>query len=102
MQRALAIYFYFLGFHILALAPANDNANKMTRDMLSTKNLPVDVDFLRLYPGSRDLAIAEMTDDQRSRLIVGHEDGSSLPFPELLIALDDHGKPKEDHRKCGT
>lgn len=103
LQRAIAIYFYSLGFHILSLAPANDNCNKMARDMmLTTDGFPTEVQSLRLFATSRDVDLEEMTDEQRARLRVGHDQGSVLSFSEFLIALHDYDRETELHRQCGV
>lgn len=105
LQQALAIYFYKLGFHILALSPANSNADALASAMW---NLIADypdlagVAFLRLYPGSRDHAVEAMTGMQASNRQVGHESGNALPLSELKVAIDELAREQSLARPYGV
>lgn len=109
LQQALSIYFWKLGYHILAVAPANSNANHLAAIVhkVAGKQAPetgrhpflTDVEFLRLFPGSRDIGLDEMTEKQAPHRLPGHEKGRSLPFPELLFALNEHEEEKSTARK---
>jgi hypothetical protein len=102
LQLGIAIYFYMLGYHILALAPANDNANKLAKDLLEIKDeLPFDLNFNRLFPGSRDIPVDEMSHRQAIFREAGHEGGAALPFRELLNKLEESSKPTEAYREYG-
>ncbi|KAK3680639.1 hypothetical protein LTR37_021127 [Vermiconidia calcicola] len=109
LQQALAIYFYALDFHVLAVAPANDNANKFARDLLEAKiELPwleldwlEDLSFNRLFPSSREIPVDEMSEKQAYLRKVGHTKGDTLPFPEFLLALGGDTKEKGAHREYG-
>jgi hypothetical protein len=103
-----------LGYHVLAVAPANDNVNKLAKDLHEHlefvrsevrrgKNLRHELfDFLRLFPGSRDLVPEEMDEEQARHRKVGHKDGDVLPFKEFLVALEQQGKEKLAHREHGV
>lgn len=80
LQMALAIYFEKLGFHILALSPANSNANQLASALHKLDSTR----FLRLYPSSRDHDVQNMAEDQRF-----HDDERRLPQPELMFTIDE-------------
>jgi senataxin len=114
LQRFLILYFYYLGYHVLAVAPANDNVNKLARDLddhlewvrseiKKGKNVKHWLfDFLRLFPGSRDIDPQEMDEEQAKYRKVGHEGGNVLSWNEFLIALNEQKKERVDHRKHGV
>lgn len=104
LQRGIAIYFYSLGYHILALAPANDNANKIAKDLLEVKKELdwIDLNFNRLFPGSRDIPIEDMTTRQAAMRDQGHAGGDVLPLRELFHKLEEAGSPQGDHREYGV
>lgn len=79
LQMALAIYFHKLGFHILALSPANSNADHLASALNEL------VPYLRLYPSSRDHNLAGA-----AGIEAWHEKtNKSLPPSELLFAIDE-------------
>lgn len=94
LQQALAIYFYKLGYSILALAPANSNTDHMARDMYSYQIEIPDLKISRLYPSTRTYTAVEgaRRNNVRSRL---HQSADKvLSYSELLVAveeLDEHG-----------
>jgi hypothetical protein len=92
-----------LGYHILALAPANDNVNKLAKDLTQVKaELPwIDLNFNRLFPSSRDVPVDAMSAKQAKYRKVGHDGGSVLPFDELLNKLDEDPETKGAHREYG-
>jgi senataxin len=114
LQRFLILYFYYLGYHVLAVAPANDNVNKLARDLdeflqwvIANKKTDKSVarlmfDFLRLFPGSRDIDPEDMDEEQAKHRKVGHEGGNVLSWNEFLIALNEQKKERVDHRKHGV
>ncbi|KAK5167170.1 uncharacterized protein LTR77_007900 [Saxophila tyrrhenica] len=107
LQRGIAIYFYSLGYHVAALAPANDNANKLAKDLLEIKaelaELDwIDLDFLRLFPGSRDVPVDEMTEQQAGFRKEGHRGGDVLPFREMLNKLEEDPQTAGPHRTYGV
>ena len=61
LQQALSIYFWKLGFHVLALAPANSNADQLTRAM-ARLDVP-GLRFNRVYPASRDRGVDKLGAD---------------------------------------
>ena len=101
LQEALAVYFYKLGFHILALAPANSNCNHLASEMHKIRSQIPGLAFNRLFPGSKDIPLEDLTEEQAAKRQVGHEKGNVLPFPELLIALDEQDKVKDAARAYG-
>ena len=114
LQRFLILYFYYLGYHVLAVAPANDNVNKLAKDLdeyLETTEARIKKDknledkrfsFLRLFPSSRDIMPEELDEEQAKNRRVGHESGKVLNLREFCIALDEQKKEKVDHRKHGV
>ncbi len=104
LQRGIAIYFYSLGYHVAALAPANDNANKLAKDLIDVKaELDwIDFDFLRLFPGSRDIPVDEMSAQQAGFRKEGHHRGDVLPFKEMLNKLEEDPDAKGAHRTYGV
>ena len=101
LQRALSLYYWCLGFHILSLGPANEACNHAVATM-GMEQLraefpgftPYLSDFraLRLFPGARDIKLESMTEDQAANRFVGHKDGGVVSFNDLLIALDEKEK----------
>ena len=89
LQQALAIYFYYLGFHILALAPANSNANHLAAQTykLILEGRIKGLDISRLFPGSRDVELENMNEKQAKHRKVGHKGGSASVLRELYFAL---------------
>lgn len=88
LQQALAIYFYKLGFHILALSPANSNADHLATQMKKVGGIS-GLEFSRLYPGSRDKAPDKMSERQAAEQKAGHDAGNIVCFSELLTALEE-------------
>lgn len=88
LQEALAIFFYKLGFHILALAPANSNANHLAKQMHKIAE-DVQVELRRLYPSSKEMGVEKVNERQTAERKAGYQAGSSLSFSELLIALEE-------------
>lgn len=92
LQQALAIYFWMLGYHVLALAPANSNADHIARQMdvvqLRDQGLH-DLRFCRLYPSSRDGGLEKLTEKQAVDMRMGQKDSEVLSFAELLVALEE-------------
>lgn len=78
-----------LGFHILALSPANSNCNQLASTLDSM------VPFHRLYPSSRDHDLEKMTPE------AFHED-KALPQSELLFALDELERGRGLFQKYGV
>lgn len=58
LQQALALFFYRIGYHVAALAPANSNANYTTNEL--AKRQLDDVDFVRAYPESYELPLSKI------------------------------------------
>ncbi|KAI6818017.1 hypothetical protein KC340_g14108 [Hortaea werneckii] len=103
LQEALAVYFWRLGYHVLALAPANSNADHLTRLML--KQAVEGLRCHRLYPSSRDLGLDKMGKGQAKHRRVGHEDGNATGSHEfffLLARLEEHKNEKTTARDCGV
>ncbi|KAI6910860.1 hypothetical protein KC318_g9609 [Hortaea werneckii] len=103
LQEALATYFWRLGYHVLALAPANSNANHLTRLML--KQAVEGLRCHRLYPSSRDLGLDKMGKGQAEHRRVGHQDGNATGSHEfffLLARLEEHKNEKTTARDCGV
>ncbi|KAI7466273.1 hypothetical protein KC351_g14569 [Hortaea werneckii] len=95
LQEALAVYFWRLGYHVLALAPANSNADHLTRLML--KQAVTGLRCHRLYPSSRDLGLDKMEEGQAEHLKVGHQDGNATGSHEfffLLAGMEEHRNEK--------
>lgn len=89
---ALAIYFYKLGFHILALSPANSNANHLAAALNQL------VPFLRLYPSSRDHNLDDLKEGK-----TWHDDGvKTMPPTELLFTIDELEKGHDLSQKYGV
>ena len=99
LQQALSIYFYKLGFHVLALSPANSNCDHLASEMV--KHSIPGLSFLRLYPCSRDLALADMNEIQCQTRRPGHLLRHVLPFPEFIMALEEYDKGKGFARQYG-
>jgi len=92
LQQALAIYFWKLGYRILALAPANSNADYMARQMDNVRMRDTelqDVKFCRLYPASRDSGLEVIDERQAAKRKMGGRGGNVLSFRELLVALEE-------------
>lgn len=93
LQQALAIYFWKIGYHVLALAPANSNADHLARqlDMVRARDEELhNLKFCRLYPGSRDSGLSLLEERQAVQERVGSEEKKSvLSFHELLVALEE-------------
>ncbi|KAI7478687.1 hypothetical protein KC357_g4295 [Hortaea werneckii] len=103
LQEALAIYFWRLGYHVLALAPANSNADHLTRLML--KKAVKGLRCHRLYPSSRDLGLDKMDKGQAEFRRVGHQNGNATGSHEfffLLARLEEHKNEKTTARDCGV
>ncbi|KAI7090632.1 hypothetical protein KC356_g1315 [Hortaea werneckii] len=103
LQEALATYFWRLGYHVLALAPANSNADHLTRLML--KQAVEGLRCHRLYPSSRDLGLDKMEEGQAKHRKVGHQGGnatSSHEFFFLLARMEEHKNEKATARDCGV
>ncbi|KAI6869388.1 hypothetical protein KC323_g2749 [Hortaea werneckii] len=103
LQEGLAIYFWRLGYHVLALAPANSNADHLTRLML--KQAVEDLRCHRLYPSSRDLGLDKMEKAQAEHRKVGHQDGNATGSHEfffLLAGMEEHRNEKATARDCGV
>ncbi|KAI6910726.1 hypothetical protein KC318_g9291, partial [Hortaea werneckii] len=103
LQEALATYFWRLGYHVLALAPANSNADHLTRLML--KQAVEGLRCHRLYPSSRDLGLDKMGKGQAKHRRVGHENGNATGSHEfffLLARLEEHKNEKTTARDCGV
>ncbi|KAI6886303.1 hypothetical protein KC360_g2948 [Hortaea werneckii] len=103
LQEALAVYFWRLGYHVLALAPANSNADHLTRLML--KQAVAGLRCHRLYPSSRDLGLDKMEEGQAEHLKVGHQDGNATGSHEfffLLAGMEEHRNEKATARDCGV
>ncbi|KAI7278585.1 hypothetical protein KC345_g5885 [Hortaea werneckii] len=103
LQEALATYFWRLGYHVLALAPANSNADHLTRLML--KQAVEGLRCHRLYPSSRDLGLDKMEEGQAEHRKVGHQGGnatSSHEFFFLLARMEEHKNEKATARDCGV
>ncbi|RMY04793.1 hypothetical protein D0868_06756 [Hortaea werneckii] len=103
LQEALAAYFWRLGYHVLALAPANSNADHLTRLML--KEAVKGLRCHRLYPSSRDLGLDKMEKGQAEHRRVGHQNGNATGSHEfffLLARLDEHKNEKTTARDCGV
>ncbi|KAI7371119.1 hypothetical protein KC354_g790 [Hortaea werneckii] len=103
LQEALAVYFWRLGYHVLALAPANSNADHLTRLML--KQAVPGLRCHRLYPSSRDLGLDKMEEGQAEHLKVGHQDGNATGSHEfffLLAGMEEHRNEKATARDCGV
>lgn len=103
LQRGIAKYFYDLGFHVLALAPANANVDKLARDLAVNENEPgwEDFHFNRLFPGSRDVSVEDMTLKQAKHRKAGHHRKDVLPFRELLNELETDHTTKPVHQRYG-
>ncbi|KAK4548272.1 hypothetical protein LTR36_010142 [Oleoguttula mirabilis] len=92
LQQALAIYFWKLGYHVLALAPANSNADHLAKelDIVRARDQELqDLKFCRLYPGSRDFGLQLLEERQAVKERVGGEGMSGLSFHEFLVALEE-------------
>ena len=70
----------------------------MAKDMMQAR-ANLGVRFLRLFPSSRDIGREDMTEEQRKRMISGHDEGNVLSFSEFLIGLEEHTKMKEAHKE---
>ncbi|KJY02467.1 hypothetical protein TI39_contig50g00005 [Zymoseptoria brevis] len=97
LHIALTLYFWVLGYRVLSLAPANSNCNHVASYINVEelgKDFPgfdvfgfVNSDVLRLFPGSRDVKVKEMTDEQTEHKEVGHKERRVLSLTELVFAL---------------
>lgn len=90
VQLAMAVFAHEIGFHVLAVAPANSNADHFAR-LLG--------DFaeklgIRLYPSSRDLDLRDMNPQQASSRQVGHTDGAAADVYDLINVLSELGKER--------
>lgn len=102
LQKALAVYFWLLGFHILNLAPANSNVDHAVLQLAKIKanDLPggAALKFMRIYPSIRDYAPPGSDggdDEARSN----HD--KMLPFYDLLTALDEEDAVKGTAKEHG-
>lgn len=90
LQQALSIYFWKLGFHILALAPANSNADQLTRSManleIADPNMPR-IRFNRVYPASRDRGLDRLGADM---FLDESEDDTIHEVRYILGQIRDH------------
>ena len=115
LQRYLILFFYYYpGYNVLAVAPANDNVNKLAKGLHETlqwfqarqaKDASFKrymFDFLRLFPRSRDLVAEDVDENEAKDRKVGHNEGEVLSFSEYLIALERRGKEKFAHREHGV
>lgn len=106
LQQALGVYFYFLGFHVLALAPANSNVDHLAVQLAKLKGkeaLQPGLKYNRLYPSLRDYAPSDDTDEQ---LTTGNSSRSRskniVHFYELLSALDERESDEGTAREHGV
>ncbi|KAH9833625.1 AAA domain, partial [Teratosphaeria destructans] len=110
LQQALAVYFYMLGFHILALAPANSNADHLATELKNMVDrdarkvnpharIGTDFCFHRLWPGSRDQRRDGGSHDN-------DEGGNARPhlgsLQELLNGLQEYESQKGTVREHGV
>ncbi|KAF2774488.1 hypothetical protein EJ03DRAFT_347084 [Teratosphaeria nubilosa] len=107
LQQALAVYFYMLGFHVLALAPANSNADHLATELKKMADrdahkvnpqarIGTDFCFHRLWPGSRD---QRRDGDSRDNDEVRTHLGS---LRELLNGLEEFQSQKGTVREHGV
>ncbi|SMR51281.1 unnamed protein product [Zymoseptoria tritici ST99CH_1E4] len=103
LHKALGLYYWCLGYHVLSLAPANKDADhvaaqltpeELRREFPGWDLSKFEGQFLRLFPGSKDVAIEDMNEDQAAVNVVGHQEGAAVSFRELFIALEEEGKVK--------
>ncbi|KAK3654018.1 hypothetical protein LTR56_003453 [Elasticomyces elasticus] len=100
LQQALSIYFYLLGFHVLALAPANSNVDHLAVQLgkiKSREGLPIPLKFMRMFPSVRDFITPEddnITNPEFKKHNLEH-------FYDLLSALDERENDKTGARQYG-
>ena len=92
LQQALSIYFYLLGFHVLALAPANSNVDQLATQLDKIKKKDVlptgsELKFIRMYPSVRDYSPKEDADGSAIGPVQGKR--SLVQFYDLLSAFDE-------------
>lgn len=101
LQRALSVYYWCLGFHILNLGPANDGCNHTVALMKKEELLQefpgfspflADFQLLRYFPTSRDVKIEKMTNAQAGNKVAGHQEGNAVSLKDFIIALDERDK----------
>ncbi|KAF2725750.1 hypothetical protein K431DRAFT_299492 [Polychaeton citri CBS 116435] len=90
LQQALAIYFWKLGYHVLAVTPANSNADHLTR-IMAKLNEP-HLRFHRLYPSSCDLGPEGLNGER------GDVSADMNTYTEIQFAL----KRLKDHQHDRT
>lgn len=96
LQQALSVFFWKLGYHILAFAPANANCDHFTK-AIAKIDLP-GFRFYRNYPSSRDLGPDKMTAEQGRHRRVGHVDGQATGIHKLQFML--HRVHNRDNEKA--
>ncbi|KAK0260293.1 hypothetical protein LTS09_005109 [Friedmanniomyces endolithicus] len=102
LQEALSIYFYLLGFHVLALAPANSNVDHLAVQLgriEEREKLPSALKFIRMYPSVRDFVPKE--DGDATELDPIPAKHSLVQFYDLLSAIDDRETDQQTARKYG-
>ncbi|KAK1810468.1 hypothetical protein LTR12_015158 [Friedmanniomyces endolithicus] len=102
LQEALSIYFYLLGFHVLALAPANSNVDHLAVQLGRIEErvkFPSALKFMRMYPSVRDFIPKE--DGDATELDPIPAKHSLVQFYDLLSAIDDRETDKQTARKYG-
>ncbi|KAK4888950.1 hypothetical protein LTR27_012230 [Elasticomyces elasticus] len=100
LQQALSIYFYLLGFHVLALAPANSNVDHLAVQLGKIKEkggLAIPLKFMRLFPSVRDFMAEAPAEDDQSAYVKHNLEH----FYDLLSALDERENDKTGARQYG-
>ncbi|KAK3626304.1 hypothetical protein LTR56_019881 [Elasticomyces elasticus] len=102
LQQALSIYFYLLGFHVLALAPANSNVDHLAVQLGKIKareSLAIPLNFIRMYTSLRDINPQDNPEE------IGDEVKSAkqkiVELYDLLTALEDQEVDKGAAREWG-
>jgi hypothetical protein len=112
LHKALGLYYFCLGYHVLSLGPANADANHIAAELTPEelhREFPnwdlscfgFDGQYLRLFAGSKDINIKNMTEHQAEHNQVGHEDGGITSLRELVIALEEEEKVKGSVKEYG-
>jgi hypothetical protein len=98
LQEALAIYFWRLGFHIIALAPANSNADHLIGLMVKLR--VSGLRCYRLYPNSRDMGPENLTQEAAQHRRVGHNEGNATSVHDLELLL--HKLEERENQKANA
>lgn len=109
LNRALSLYFWCLGYHVLSISPANSKCDAVASGLTPAQlyaefpdwNLSK-FEFLRLFPSSRDIGVSKLSRKQAANTSVGHKGGEVLSFQEFLIALDEREQVQGTVKQYGV